>query len=50
LSDAELIDKFTANAGHALSDDHLQRVVEETLNVERVASIGDYMLQLKRDR
>ncbi len=50
LSDAELIDKFTANAGHALSDDHLKRVVEETLNVERDASITDYMALLKRDR
>jgi len=50
LSDAELIDKFSANAGHALRDDHLNRVVEETLNVERDASITDYMALLKRDR
>jgi len=49
LSDTELIDKFSANAQHALSDDHLRQVVEETLNVER-SSIADYMDQLKRDR
>ncbi len=50
LSDAELIDKFSANAGHALSDDHLKRVVEGTLNVERTADITDYLAGLKRDR
>ncbi len=50
LSDAELIDKFTANAQHTLSEDHLKRIVEETFNVERAASITDYMAQLTRDR
>jgi len=50
LSDAELIDKFSANAGHALSDDHLRRVVEETLNVEQASSISQYMSRLKRNR
>ena len=49
LSDAELIDKFSANAGHALSDDHLRRVVEETLNVEQASSISQYMSRLKRN-
>ncbi len=50
LSDAELVDKFTANAQHALHEDHLKQVVEETLNVERAASIAHYMAQLTRDR
>ncbi len=49
LSDAELIDKFSANAQHSLSEDRLKRVVEETLNVERAASIAGYLSQLKRD-
>lgn len=49
LSDAELIDKFTANAEHTLREEHLKRVVEETLNVERAVSIGEYMSHLKRD-
>jgi len=50
LSDVELIDKFSANAQHSLSDDHLKRVVEETLNVEQASSISQYMALLKRDR
>ncbi|HHR85473.1 MAG TPA: MmgE/PrpD family protein, partial [Candidatus Acetothermia bacterium] len=50
LSDAELIDKFSANAQHSLSEDRLKRVVEETLNLERAASIAGYLSQLKRDR
>ena len=50
LSNAELIDKFSANAQHALSDEHLRRAVEATLTVERSASITDYLVGLKRDR
>ena len=50
LSDAELVDKFRANAGHALTDRRLDEVVRTTFELESVSSVGDYMALLTRDR
>ncbi len=50
LSDEELIDKFRANAGHALTDRRLDEVVRATFELESVPAVGDYMALLVRDR
>jgi 2-methylcitrate dehydratase len=50
LSDAELVEKFSANAEQALSANTLNRVVEGTLNLEEFSNIADYMSILKKDR
>jgi len=50
LSDEELIDKFRANAGHALTDRQLDDVVRATFDLESVSAVGEYMALLARDR
>ena len=50
LSDDELIDKFRANASHAMSDERMDRIVEATFALEDLADVGDYMKLLVRDR
>jgi len=50
LSDAELTDKFRANASHAMSDAALNRIVDATMNVEEEDNVADYMDLLTRDR
>ncbi len=50
LTDAELIDKFTANASHAMSDERMKQVVEATFALESSANVADYMKLLTRDK
>ena len=50
ISDDELIDKFRANASHAMSDERMDRIVEATFALEDLADVGDYMKLLVRDR
>jgi len=50
LSDEELIDKFRANASHAMSAGRLDRIVETTMALEEISSVGEYMKLLVRDR
>ena len=49
LSDQELIDKFRANASHAMSDAAMDRIVDATFGLEDVA-VADYVKLLVRDR
>jgi len=50
LSDAELIDKFRANARGAVTEERAEEIVDGTLDLERFADIGAYMKLLVRDR
>ena len=50
LSDEELIDKFRANASHAMSEGAMDRVVEATFGLDQIGTVGEYMKLLKRDR
>jgi len=50
LSDAELIDKFRANAAGAVTDARAAEIVDGTLDLERFTDIGAYMKLLVRDR
>ncbi len=50
LSDEELIDKFRANASHAMTDGAMDKVVDATFALEEVSSVGEYMKLLVRDR
>jgi len=49
LSDAELIDKFRANASHAMSDGAMDKIVDATFALEDVATVADYMKLLVSD-
>ena len=50
LSDAELIDKFRANASHVMSEEAMDKIVDTTFKLDEVGNIGDYMKLLKRDQ
>jgi len=50
LSDDELIAKFRANAGGAMTDGALDRIVEATFALEEVPTVGEYMKLLVRDK
>ena len=50
LSDEELIDKFRANASHAMSEGRLDKIVEATFALESIENVADYMKLLVRDR
>jgi len=50
LSDEELIDKFRANAGHAMSPERMDKVVEATFALENLTDVSDYMTLLTRDQ
>jgi len=50
LSDQELIDKFRANASGALTAGAMDRVVNATFALEEIATVGDYMKLLVRDK
>jgi len=50
LSDEELIDKFRANAGHAMTPERMDKVVEATFALENLTDVGDYMTLLTRDQ
>jgi 2-methylcitrate dehydratase len=50
LSDAELIDKFNANAAGTVNEQQAAQIVEATLDLERFGDIGEYMKLLVRDR
>jgi 2-methylcitrate dehydratase len=50
LSDEELIDKFRANASHAMSEGAMDKVVDATFELEQASSVGEYMKLLVRDR
>ena len=50
LSDDELIDKFRANAAHAVSDARMNRIVEATFGLEEIDHVADYVALLARDR
>ena len=50
LSDAELIDKFRANASHVMSDGQMDKIVDATFKLDEVSNIADYMKLLRRDR
>jgi len=50
LSDAELVDKFKANASHALTEGAMDKVVEATFDLESIGNVADYMQLLVRDR
>ena len=50
LSDEELIGKFRANAQGVMTPSRLDEIVQQTLALEDVAAVGDYMSLLVRDR
>jgi len=50
LSDDELIDKFRANASHAMSESQMDRIVDTTFALENVGTVGEYMKLLTRDK
>ena len=50
LSDEELIDKFRANASHAMSDSAMDKIIDATLHLEQLGHVGEYMKILHRDR
>jgi 2-methylcitrate dehydratase len=50
LSDDELIAKFRANAGEVMSDSAMDRIVDATFALEEIATVGDYLRLLVRDR
>jgi 2-methylcitrate dehydratase len=50
LSDEELIDKFRANASHAMTDDAMDKVVDATFTLEEMPTVGEYMKLLVRNR
>jgi len=50
LSDEELIGKFRANAQDAVTESRLDEIVQATLALEDVATVGDYMNLLVCDR
>ena len=49
LSDAELIDKFSANAQQAISADKLDNIIDKTLNIQEFANITDFMSILNKN-
>jgi len=49
LSDAELIDKFRANASHVMSEGQMDKIVDATFHLEDAGNVGDYVKLLKRD-
>jgi len=49
LSDDELIDKFRANASHAMSDAALDRIVDATMELERAGNVAEYVNLLVRE-
>jgi len=46
LSDEELIDKFKANAQGKLSKDSTSKVVDDTMNLESIDNISEYLMRL----
>lgn len=50
LSDAELIDKFKANASHVLTDGAMDKLVDATFSLEQIGHVADYMKLTVRDR
>ena len=50
LTDEELVAKFRANASHALTESAMDRVVDATFALEEIATVGEYMKLLVRDR
>jgi len=50
LTDEELVGKFRANASHALTESAMDRVVDATFALEEIATVGEYMKLLVRDR
>jgi 2-methylcitrate dehydratase len=50
LTDEELVAKFRANASHALTESAMDRVVDATFALEEIATVGDYMKLLVRDK
>ena len=48
LSDDDVVDKFRANASHTLSAKALDRVVDLTFGIDRLATTGEYMRCLVR--
>lgn len=46
LSDEELIDKFKANAQGKLSKDSTSKVVDDTMNLESIDNISEYLRRL----
>ncbi len=48
LSDDDVVDKFRANAGHALGNKALDRVVAATFSLEQFATTGEYVRCLVR--
>jgi 2-methylcitrate dehydratase len=50
LSDAELIDKFRANASHAMTEERMDKIVDATFRMEEVCRVGVYTELLTRDK
>jgi len=50
LTDAELIDKFRANAAHVMSEGRMDQLVDATFKLDGVGTIGDYVKLLTRDK
>jgi len=50
LTDDELIAKFRANAGHAMTDGAMDRIVDATFALDEIDGVGEYVKLLKRDR
>ncbi len=50
LSDDELVDKFRANAAHAVSEARMSQIVEATFALEEIGHVADYVALLARDR
>jgi len=48
LTDEELIDKFRANAGAVFDKERLSRIIEATMNLERIEDISSFMRLLVR--
>ena len=49
LTDEELIAKFRANAGHAMTEGAMDRIVDATFALDEITTVGEYMQMLKRD-
>jgi len=50
LTDDELVAKFRANASYALTENAMDKVVDATFALEEIATVGDYMKLLVRDK
>ena len=50
LSDEELIDKFKANASHAMTEGAMDKIVEATFALESIGNVAEYMRLLVRDQ